>query len=339
MSDAELRTERPTPHRIRKAAEAGHSTFTPELGTGLMLLFISGIIAAMWRYSAGIISAMFTHFYDLSSGDFGLSGAFSAGLQYMMRLVIPAAAVAFAAALISQLVQKGFVFSPKRMAFDVGRLAGKRDSGVVFYTVCRNIVKILLVAAVVFINIRFDLDKFLSLVTIEPASAFRLVFIAVLMMTLEIGIVFLVLAFPDYLMQRKFLHDSLKMTRQEIKEENKMLEGDSRIKNDLKKRMAAVIGSNKAANVSSADFVLTGKDGYAVAVQYRQRQFDAPVVVAKGMGITAGRIITLADENHVRVVPDDYLSRAIYYDVEVGTELPGKYFMVVSRIMADMEKL
>ena len=126
------------------------------------------------------------------------------------------------------------------------------------------------------------------------------------------------------------------MTKQEVKEEFKELEGDPFTKGRLKQYMHEMMNRNLVANVSKADVVVTNPTHYAIAFQYDREVAQAPMVVAKGVDSVALRIKEIAKENDVPIKENRPLARELYDKVEVGDIIPEKYYEILSIILAEV---
>jgi flagellar biosynthetic protein FlhB len=147
------------------------------------------------------------------------------------------------------------------------------------------------------------------------------------------------LSIPDYLFQRWQYMESLKMTKQEVKEERKMYEGDPLIKSRLRQRMRELLSRNMAANVPKADVVITNPTHYAVALEWNKDTMPAPMVTAKGADEVAQRIKAIAKESGVPIVENKPLARALYAEVEIGDIIPETYYQAIATVLAHVYKI
>jgi flagellar biosynthetic protein FlhB len=143
----------------------------------------------------------------------------------------------------------------------------------------------------------------------------------------------------DFFYQR-FEHDrTLRMTKEEVREESKELEGDPHTKGRIRGIQRKIAYRRMMADVPKADVVLTNPTHLAVALKYDSGKMSAPRVVAKGAGLIAARIKEIAKENGIPVVEDKPLARALYKSVEVGDEIPEKLFQAVAQVLAYIYRL
>jgi flagellar biosynthetic protein FlhB len=150
----------------------------------------------------------------------------------------------------------------------------------------------------------------------------------------KVLIAFAAVAVGDYMYQRFQYFKNLRMTKQEVKEEYKNIEGDPQIKGRIKQKQREISQRRMMADVPTADVVIKNPTHFAVALKYDRENANAPVVVAKGQDNIAFRIIKIAEENEVAVVENVPLARALYASVEVGMEIPKEFYNPVAEILA-----
>jgi flagellar biosynthetic protein FlhB len=342
-ADEEGRTEQPTEHKIQRLKEEGQISKSQELISAvtlflpaLMLLFIAPF---MLRTCVEMLRFFFLRAVELDpTKDAVLVGAFFA---YLAKLILPILAVAVFAALFSNIIQVGFNFTTKPITPDFSRVLPRLGQffkrifsieGV--YNFFKSILKMLIIGGVAFFLIRSDIYKLVNLqhagiwlgLTTVASIAIRLIIIC--------AILLLLLSIPDILFQRWRFREKNKMSRQEMKEEMKMYEGDPQIRNRIRSRFRDLLKQNIAEAVPRADVVITNPTHYAVALEYhRETMPDGPMVTAKGADEVAARIRKLAQENGVPMVENRHLARTLYKEVEVGDSIPEAYYMVVATIL------
>ena len=156
---------------------------------------------------------------------------------------------------------------------------------------------------------------------------------------LKICILFCVIAAADFLYQKwKFKTDNM-MTKQEVKDEFKNQEGDPKVKGQQRQRMQQASQRRMMAAIPEADVVITNPTHFAVALSYKTGQGQAPIVVAKGADFLAGRIKEVAREHQVEIVENKPLARMLYYNVELGAEIPPELYQAVAEVLAYVYQL
>ena len=158
-------------------------------------------------------------------------------------------------------------------------------------------------------------------------------------LSMRLAAMLLAMALVDYLYQRWEFERSIRMSRQEIKEEYKQMEGDPQIKSKIRQKQRELAKKRMMADVPKADVVITNPTTLAVALLYDRRLMKAPQVVAKGKGFLAQKIRELAEAAGVPVVEDRPLAWALYGGVEVGDEISQDLYRSVAEILAMVYRL
>jgi flagellar biosynthetic protein FlhB len=154
------------------------------------------------------------------------------------------------------------------------------------------------------------------------------------------ALLLLLLSIPDILFQRWQYRESLKMTREEVKEERKLYDGvDPQIRARIQRRMREFMSRNMALNVAKADVVITNPTHFAVALEYDVDTMEAPQLTAKGVDELAFKIREIARENGVPLVENKPLARALYAEVDVGRSVPVMYWEVIANILARIRRI
>jgi flagellar biosynthetic protein FlhB len=342
-AEDEGRTEEPTETKIRKAREEeGRVAKSQELigAIGLLLPALAILFLAPYllRNCMEMVKFYFSRAVELDPGRDGI--IFGVFLSYFARLALPLLGIALAAALFSNIVQVGFMFTTKPLGFKFERVIpnfGAYFQKTLFSTnslfnFFKSIVKMAIVGGIAFFLIRSEIEKlanlqsaelYLSVTTVAGLAIRLLIFTALLLLLLSI---------PDYMFQRAQFRESLKMSRQEIIEERKQDEGDPRIKQRLRRRMQELLAVKIREELPKADVVITNPTHFAVALQYN-RSLEGPRVLVKGEDDLALRIKRLAAELGVPVVENKPLARALYAEVEIGDYVPVKYWALIAEIL------
>jgi flagellar biosynthetic protein FlhB len=348
-AEDEGRTEEPTEHKLRKAREDGKVAKSVELSSSLVILFGIATLGLISSYFLKNVLSMLSFFLqhatelDITS-DSGLMPAF---YNYFFKLTLPVLVVAFLAAFLGNVLQVGFLFSAKPITPDLDRIVPRFGrffrralfSGEAAFNLGKTLLKVAVIFAIAFLNIRSQLPKLINLVDMHHMTAFRLVVTIAFRIIVESTLAMLVLSIPDYMFQRRQHRESLKMSRQELKEERRMYEGDPLIKSRLRERMRDLLTRNMMRAVPTADVVITNPTHYSVAVEYDRLIMEAPVVTAKGVDAIALEIREIAKDNDVPLVENKPLARTLYQEVEIGDAIPEKYYEVMAIILAEVYKL
>jgi len=348
-AEDEGRTEEPTEHKLRKAREEGKVARSVELPAALVLLLGVATLAVVSGYFLKIVVYMLRYFFQNSttldiSRDSGVTSAF---LSYFLKLVAPVLAVTFIAAIMGNVLQTGFLFSAKPITPDFNRILPNLGrffrralfSGEAAFNLAKNILKIAVVFVIAYLNVRGELTRILRLGDSSWQQGFRLISVISLRILLESAVALLVLAVPDYLFQRRQHLEALKMSRQEVKEERRMYEGDPLVRSRLREKMRELLTRNMMKAVPRADVVITNPTHYSVAVEWNRLAMPAPTVTAKGVDAVALKIREAAREAKVPLVENKPLARTLYHEVEIGDAIPERYYEVMAVILAEVYRL
>ncbi|MDR2312915.1 MAG: flagellar biosynthesis protein FlhB [Spirochaetaceae bacterium] len=348
-AEDEGRTEEPTEYKIRKAREEGRVAKSQEFIGALVLLFPALTILFLGPYILRTCVEMIRFFFLRITELDPIHDRLIAGVffSYFARLALPIAAAALAAAVFSNIVQVGPLFTTKPLTPNFSKIVprfGRYFQKTLFsmeglFNFAKAIIKMAIIGIVAFLLIRSRINQLANLqtagvwlgLTTVAGLAVRLLIISALLL--------LVLSIPDMLFQRWQYRESLKMTRQEVKEERKMYEGDPYVRARIQRRMRELMGRNMAVNVAKADVVITNPTHFAVALEYDEDTMAAPLLTAKGADETAFRIRAIARDNDVAVVENKPLARALYAEVDVGKTVPVIYYEAIAQILARIRRL
>jgi len=348
-AEDEGRTEEPTEHKIRKAREDGKVAKSPDVTSSIVLLFGVITFAVIGQNFLYTIADMIRFFMNQATTldptrDGIVARAF---YEYFFRLMWPIFASVYVGAILGNLFQVGFLFSTKPLKPDFKKIApnfAKFFKRILFsteaiYNLFKSFGKIIIIGFIAFINIQGNIEQLINSLRVSFMESFFLVSEIGFLMIVQTTIILLILSLFDYWFQRKQHIESLKMTKQEIKEERKNYEGDPLIKNRMRQRMREILSQNIMQEVPKADVVITNPTHYAVALSYRAQSMSAPTVVAKGVDDLAQRIKQIAFENDVPVMENRPLARALYSEVELGDTIPEQYFEAVVTVFKEIYRM
>ncbi len=347
-AEDEGRTEEPSEHKIRKAREEGKVAKSSEFSSSLVLLAGIATLGLIGSSMLRSFAEMLRFFLSIAATPGAFNGSLLiALLSWAAKIGLPILVVAFVVAVLGNVIQVGFLFTAKPITPDFSRITPRfgrwfsRSFGSpeALFNLAKALVKIALIVAISFVNIRGEIPRltrlamepFFSGVSVIAQIAFRIM--------LEAAIALLAFSAIDYWFQRRQHLESLKMSRQEVKEERKMYEGDPLTRSRLRERMREIMRRNMLKAVPKADVVITNPTHYAVALEYNRAIMQAPTVVAKGADMIAQRIKEVAGENNVPIMENKPLAQALYKEVEIGDSIPEKFYEVMSTILAEVYRL
>lgn len=339
--DKHSRTEPPTPKRKKEARKEGRVARSPDLAGWAAIA--AGAFLLPWYLGVGErnilgILAQATHVGRHPTTQ-GALAVLDAGLKTVLVTVGPLGAIFALLAIVANLAQTGRSFSlavAKPKLSHVSPKAGIKkivspQNGV---ELLKQVVKLTLLVGVGY----QALDGLThELVGSRPVSLLPLLHAtgaSILSFVRVLALLGILVGFADFLYQRHSLKESLKMTKQEVKEEMRQSEGDPHVKGEIKSRMYRQLRQKAVAGVRRADVVITNPTHYAVALQYDQGRSAAPRVVAKGADLLAQRIRDEAAACEVPVVEDPPLARYLYAVCGVDDPIPAEIYVAVARLLA-----
>jgi flagellar biosynthetic protein FlhB len=343
-AEDEGRTEEPSEYKLRKAREEGQVPKSQDLVAAVGLLLTAVALAVMAPSMLSTLREMIVRFLKLSTeSDITKDGALAAGLffRYFLRLMLPIALIGVVAALFGNILQVGFLFTVKPITPDFkkivphfGQYLKRVFSMEGLYNSAKSILKIAIIGVVSWIVVNGELEKLRNLFAAPFWSSVRLVATMMIKLIITVAVVLLALSIPDVLFQKRQFLERMKMTKQEVKEERKMHEGDPQVKGRLRERMRDLLTRNMAVNVPKADVVITNPTHFAVALEWDRESMAAPMVTAKGQDEMALRIKQIAKDAHVPLVENRPLARALYAETEIGQVIPEKYYQAIAAVLA-----
>jgi flagellar biosynthesis protein FlhB len=348
---SEERTEQPTGKKLRDAREKGqiarsrevHDAF--QLAAVLIALTYFGrvMVEGLSRQVVTGLEAMgrMAH-HTVTAGDFtGL--AMEMGLTLIV-LVGPIAFASIAGGLGSVAAQGGWNLSWEPLKFNLGKLSpingikrlAPSKAGL---DLVRTMLIFIALAWVAYDLVQQTLQQSVTLGRVTAEQAGALTWQSVGLFLRRALIVFVTIAGADFFLQKWRHRQGLRMTKQEVKDESKMLEGNPEIKGRIRKAQREMARRRMLADVPKATVVITNPTHIAVALEYSRERMVAPKVVAMGGDLMAERIKKVAREHSVPIVENVALARALYANAEVGDSIPGDLFEAVAEVLAYLIKL
>ena len=346
-SDLE-KTESPSSRRIEKAREEGNVPQSRELAA--FLVMASGV-AGMWSLgswmSHGATSIMR---HGLS---FGRDAAFDENAMSLMftdlswqglTVVSPVFLLTIVAALLTPFLMGGWVLSPNAMTLNFGRLNpidgvkrmfSMRSVG----ELVKAILKSVLIGGVVWWVVRHEQDQLFALISQPVETAITSLAHMLLLASAGLIVGLALIAAIDVPFQLWQYYKTLRMTKEEVKQEYKEMEGDPQLKARIRSQQREMARKRMMAEVPKADVVVTNPTHFAVALKYDAGNMGAPQVVAKGMNVIAQKIRELAAEHEVPIVEAPPLARALYRHADIGDQIPSALYTAVAEVMAYVYQL
>lgn len=343
------KTEAPTPRRRAEAREEGQIPKSPDLTAALMLF---GAMILLYMFAPRLLTMMKVLVENGLTGGAALAAGrtdnvghiWSQSMRLAGQMVAPFVIGVLALGLIAGVIQVGFIVTIKPLAPRLSKISPLRGLKNLFsmrsaMRAVMSVLKVAVVLAVAYFTIKQQMAAVISLIQLNSGAVLAAAATLVFDLALRIAAVLLIIALLDYLYQRWQHEKDLRMSKEEVKEEFKRMEGDPMIKQRRAKIARQLALQRIQMAVPGADVIVTNPTHFAVALKYDGDDMPAPKVVAKGADYLAARIRQLAAAHGVPIVERPQLARALYATVEVGQEIPEQFYAAVAEILAYVYRL
>lgn len=346
--DDSQKTEDPTPRKLAKARQKGQVGVSQEvknwtilLGGTLTLAIISPwMMSGVKDYSSGFIE----HSFEISLDPGNVQNMLADTLIEIGLLISPLFVVLMILAALASIAQTGLVWSTQRIAPDWNKISILKGLKRMFalrsvIEFLKGIMKLSIVTVLmVAMAVPFMTDLEL-MPGFDLSAMMDRMFIVILSISAGAIMVMTVIAVLDFMFQKFDFIKTMKMSRQEIKDEHKETEGDPQIKARIRKIRAERAQQRMMAAVPDADVVITNPTHFAVALEYKMDSMAAPRLVAKGVDHLALRIREVAKEHDIAVVENPPLARALYSAVEIDEDIPVEHYKAVAEVIGYVMRL
>lgn len=337
------KTEKATPKKRQDTRKKGQVAKSQDVNTAIVLLAVFAVLSFTGSYMLkGFVSLMNHSLQDLlviNVTDESIKGIFLDVLVDMALLLSPVLAAAIIGGLISNYMQVGIMFSTEALQFKLDKINPLSGFKRIFsirsiVELLKSILKISIIGIITFAILW---SKFSELLVLSQKSTYSIL-ITLAKLTIQMGLyasgALLFLSLLDFMYQRYDYEKNIRMSKQDIKDEYKNMEGDPLIKSKIKQQQREMAMRRMMQDVPTADVVITNPTHYAICLKYEEDKYDAPYIVAKGVDFVAQKIKLIAKENDVAIVENRPLARALYSQVEIGDIVPEEFFKAVAEVLA-----
>lgn len=340
--DKEGKTEPATARRRQEAADAGNFPRSTDLTSAVLLLAGLLVVQIMGKTMvaqlADVLRALLGNNFAGPPAD-ALNEAMRTAGPAVVRIMGPILLTMFVVSVAVNVMQVGFRLTGKPLQPNLSRLnpaAGlsRLFTGQNWFQLAMNLVKLTAVAAVAVVRIRQQFAEVMTLPGMDFPQNMIVGVGLVFDLALRIAVTLLILAVLDWIYRKWKYERDLRMTKQEVKDEAKSMEGDQEIKSRRRSLARKMILQRIHQDVPRADVVVTNPTHLAIALKYDPEKMNAPRVVAKGADYLALRIRQVALANGVPLVERKTLAQALYKSVEVGQEVPPEFYQAIAEILA-----
>ena len=343
------RTEKATYKKRQKARNKGQVASSREVSSAMILLASLGFFyfAGSWMFwnLSGFITRIFENIHSLRFSTIDEANVFSLEIMgklfsLLMPLLLPLAIVGF----VANIMQIGFKLSTEAMAPKLSKMnpiSGMKRfvSLKALVELTKSILKLLIIGSIAFLIVKSELETFPLLMQQEVGQIIVFIAWVALKVSFFVCLVLIILAILDFVYQRWQYEQDLKMTKQEVKDEQKETHGDPKVKSRIRSMQLEMARRRMMEAVPEADVVITNPIHLAIAIKFDAAEMIAPQVLAKGAGHVAQRIKEIAAEHQVPLVEDKPLAQALYKMVELGDYIPAELYRAVAEVLAYVYRL
>lgn len=349
MADnSEEKTEAPSEKKRQEAREKGNVAKSNEINSVVVLL--TGILLLKWMgpWIVDELGKSIVEFFKLCADPTMSQERFMMltykSLEIIGKTTIPIGGGIMLLGVISNIAQVGFLLTLKPIIPNFEKIDPIKGFGRLFsmrsiVETLKNILKLIIIGAVAYVTLKNEFDKMLILSNATVGTIWLFTVGVAFKIILRIALVLVVLALLDFAYQRFDHEKQLKMSKQEVKEEHKSMDGDPQVKGRIRALQREMARRRMMDEVPKATVVVTNPTHIAIALRYEPSENDAPVVVAKGKLVIAQKIKDLAYKHNIPVIEDKPLARAMYDKIEIGFPIPMEFFTAVAEILAYVFKL
>ncbi|HIP54350.1 MAG TPA: flagellar biosynthesis protein FlhB [Sulfurimonas autotrophica] len=347
MADDAEKTEEPTPKKIEDARKEGNVPKSQD-ASGVITLFVALLgVLMLFPYMAEHMIHLIRYYFSLVGTPieklFAIDIAIVTIREFLL-MVMPLAIAVAVAGIVGALAQFGFLFTTKAIIPDLKKIDPIKGTKNLFSL--KKMIEGVKVTLKSFTTLGVGFLFFFYFIEELPTVALfglhdQLVWLKDKMIIIAFVMLFIIFIFAiiDVIIVRKQYFDGLKMSKQEIKDEMKNMEGDPLIKSKIRQIQMEASRKRMMAEVPNADVVITNPTHYAVAIKYDEAKSHAPIVIAKGMDNIAQQIKKIARESHVHIVQNPPLARTLYKEVDVDKPIPETLFNAVAEVLAYVYKM
>lgn len=342
------KTERATPKKRQDSRKKGQVAKSTEVSGAAVLLGNFMCLLIFGGFFKDRLLALFTdpllNRMNFSFTQDNVLQFFAQIAVQILILVSPVFIVAIVIGLLANYLQVGFLLTGDPLKMKLSKLNPISGFKNIFsmrsvVEFLKSILKLTIIGFLVYTSIIGKKEEILQLSHLSVDQIFLFAADVTLGLGLKIAAVLMVLAGFDYMYQRYSHEKSLRMSKQDIKDEFKKMEGDPLIKGKIRERQRRMAMQRMMQEVPKADVIITNPTHFAVALKYDAKEMEAPEIIAKGQDYVALKIREIAKENGIVTMENKPLARALYERAEIGDSIPADLFQAVAEVLAYVYKL
>ena len=351
MSQGGEKTEKATPKKRKDARKKGQVLQSVEVNTTFCLIVMFSLLYIIWPWFVERLMLIFTEHIGTQSVlrvTSGVSpgyimGLYSRVLVDLLIVLLPILGTALFAGLAINVLQVGFMFTTDTLKVKLTKInpiSGfkRMFSMKTVVDMLKSILKILILGYIAYSDYIALMDGFPGFLGQEVFTSFVQIMRTAFLTALKMCLAMVFISLADYLYQWWKYEKDLKMTKQEVKDEYKMMEGDPQIKGKIRAKQRQMSAMRMMSRVPEADVVITNPTHYAVALKYDEKISGAPVVIAKGQDHIARKIKEAALELGIHIIENPPLAQSLFAMCEIDDEIPAEFYQAVADVLVFVYK-
>lgn len=341
---ADEKTEDPTPKKIKDSRSKGQVAKSPDLNSATILIII-GLLASFSGNSAykKMYSFLYTSLRNINTdiANIGIRSVFTYNVYWFFSITAIVFMTVMFGGIIANLVQSGFLFTlePLKMSFKkLNPIEGVKNqfSKRALFNLVKTLSKLIVVVYIAYGFIKSNIFNIYQLTTVDLSQIYPYMKNLLTNLTFRIAIVLLILGIVDLVFQKYDHKKNLKMTKNEIKEELKQMEGDQHLKSQRKQKQRQIASARMMADVPKSTMIITNPTHIAVAIKYEDEIDQAPIITAMGVDHVALKIREIAEHHNIPIIENKPLARMLLKKSKIGKHVPVELYRTIAELLAQI---
>jgi|LSQX01.1.fsa_nt_gb flagellar biosynthetic protein FlhB len=342
---AEEKTEKATPKRKKDVRERGQVVKSVEINSALIVLSSFFALMIFGEYIYKGIKGIFDLYISIGSsveGFYTKSNIHNISIDLIVRMLLicaPLFLIILFTGLIVNYLQVGFLYTTKAITPKISKINPIEGFKRIFsikgvVELLKSMLKIIVIGSIAYNIMSKKVGDLPLLITMDIYSVVIHFGGVIIDIAIKSGLALIGLGIFDYVFNWWEHQKNIRMTKQEVKDEYKQMEGDPKVRAKIREKQRKISMRRMMQSIPKADVVITNPTHYAVAIKYDQDEGDAPVVLAKGEGFIALKIKEIAKKENVQIIENKVVAQALYKTTEIGQEIPPELYQAVAEILA-----
>jgi flagellar biosynthetic protein FlhB len=345
MADEDEKTEEPTPKKIEDAKKEGNVSKSMEVVGASTLLFGSIYLLFFSSYSFGEIQKMMRFIYGFIGEEIDTTVLYSityTATVTALYALAPIFVIVVVLTFVFNWVQFGMIFVPLKVKLEkLDPIGGLKNVFSLKKAVeaLKLTLKLLVIFSVMVVLFLLTGESILAMMDKPILTSLDAMIELMIYFLASILLIIIIFAIIDFYFTRYHYMKSLRMSKQDIKDEYKNMDGDPQVKARIRKIQMQMSQKRMMSEVPEADVVITNPTHYAIAMKYDKQIHNAPLVVAKGIDFIAIKIKDVARENKIPIIENPSLARALYDQIEIDSQVPEEFYKAIAEIFSYVYEL